>query len=100
MTRTGYFARLGISIVIDLLDLTILRLPVMGTITDGVGTVALVAMWGPAGLIYLFELVDVTDQIDAFVPTATMVALFVGWREGFLGRGGKRSGGAIPARPE
>jgi hypothetical protein len=89
MTRRGYFLRLAFSVVIDLFDLTLGRIPVFGTVTDGVGTVVLFAMWGPAGLVNLWELVDVTDQADGFIPTATLVALYVGWREGIFGRGSK-----------
>jgi hypothetical protein len=100
MTRTGYFIRLAFSIVIDLFDLTLGRIPIFGTVTDGVGTLVLVAMWGPAGLINLWELVEITDQIDSFIPTATLVALYVGWREGFLGRRGARQGGTIAAQPD
>lgn len=91
MTRRGYFLRLAFSVVIDLFDFTLGRLPIFGSVTEGVSTLALVAMWGPAGLVYLWELVDFSDQADAFIPTATLVALFVGWREGFLS-------GKTPAR--
>jgi len=84
MTRRGYFLRLAFSIVYDLFDFTLGRIPLFGTVTDGVGTVALMALWGPAGAVNLLELLDFTEQIDGFIPTATLVALFVGWREGFL----------------
>ena len=30
-------------------------------------------------------LADFTDQIDGFIPTATLIALYVGWREGHIG---------------
>lgn len=86
MTRNGYFLRLAFSVVIDLLDLTLGRIPVFGTVTEGVGTVVLLGLWGPAGLVNLWELVDFTEQADAFVPTATLIALYVGWRQGFLTR--------------
>lgn len=88
MTRRGYFLRLALSIVIDLFDFTLGRLPIFGAVTDGVGTVVLIAMWGPAGLMNALELFDFTEQLDAFIPTATLIALYVGWREGFLS--GKR----------
>jgi hypothetical protein len=84
MTRSGYFLRLAFSVVIDVFDFTLGRLPIFGAVTEGVGTVVLMAMWGPAGLLNLWELVDFTEQADAFIPTATLVALYVGWREGFL----------------
>ena len=84
MTRTGYFARLAFSIVIDLFDFTLGRVPIFGTVNEGVSTIVLLAMWGPVGLLNLAELIDVTDQLDGFIPTATLIALFVGWREGHL----------------
>ena len=88
MTRRGYFLRLALSIVIDVFDFTLGRLPIFGAVTEGVGTVVLTALWGPAGLVNILELFDFTEQVDAFIPTATLVALFVGWREGFLFRKG------------
>ena len=84
MTRTGYFLRLALSIVIDLFDFTLGRVPIFGSVTEGVGTIVLLALWGPAGLAYLWELVDFTEQADGFVPTATLIALYVGWRQGHL----------------
>jgi len=75
MTRTGFFMRLAFSIVIDLFDLTLGRLPVFGTVTEGVGALVLVMLWGPVGLLSLWEVADLTDQLDSFVPTATLIAL-------------------------
>lgn len=86
MTRSGYFIRLALSVVIDLFDLTLGRIPVFGGVTEGVGTIVLVGLWGPAGLVNLWELVDFTDQADSFVPTATLVAIYVGWKNGMFGR--------------
>jgi hypothetical protein len=86
MTRSGYFLRLAFSIVIDLFDLTLGRIPVFGSVTEGIGTVVLVALWGPAGLLNLWELLDISDQADSFVPTATLVALYVGWKQGMFGK--------------
>ena len=96
MTRTGFFVRLAICIAVDLFDLTLGRIPLLGTIEDGAATVVMVALWGPVGLAYAWELADVTDQIDAFVPTATLIALYVGWRQGFLGRGSRQTARPIP----
>jgi hypothetical protein len=87
MTRRGYFLRLALSVVIDLFDLTLGRIPIFGSVTEGVGTIVLFALWGPAGLVNLWELVDLTDQADSFIPTATLIALYVGWREGMFGKG-------------
>ncbi len=97
MTRTGYFWRLAISIVIDIADFTLGRIPIFGTVTDGIGTIVLFALWGPAGLINAWELLDVTDQADGFIPTATLIALFVGWKQGIFS---KRGGSAQVAPAE
>lgn len=96
MTRRGYFLRLAFSVLIDLLDFTLGRIPIYGSVTDGVSTVVLTALWGRAGLLNLWELLDVTEQFDAFIPTATLVALYVGWRDGHLF--GKRPGAAVAPR--
>ncbi|MGH6950386.1 MAG: hypothetical protein ACREH4_05915 [Vitreimonas sp.] len=94
MTRRGYFLRLALSVAIDLFDMTLGRVPVLGAVTtEGVGTVVLMALWGPAGLLNLWEVLDFTEQADGFIPTATLIALYIGWREGMFG---KRSG--APAR--
>jgi hypothetical protein len=85
MTRTGYFLRLALSIAIDVADFTLGRIPIFGSVTEGVGTIVLFALWGPAGLAYVWELADFTEQVDGFVPTATLIALFVGWRQGVFG---------------
>ncbi|MES1158504.1 MAG: hypothetical protein ABUL42_01285 [Terricaulis silvestris] len=84
MTRTGYFTRLAIAVLIDLADLVFGWFPGLGTVEDGVGAVAVFALWGKPGLAYIFEVVDVLDATDAVIPTATMIGLYVGWREGFL----------------
>ena len=42
-----------------------------------IGTVVSVALFGWKGLFYLLELLDPTEQIDAFVPTCTLIALAV-----------------------
>ncbi|MEZ6022392.1 MAG: hypothetical protein R3C16_03025 [Hyphomonadaceae bacterium] len=89
MTRRGYFVRLALSVIIDVFDLTLGRIPIFGSVTEGVGTVVLFGLWGPAGLVNAWELLDVTDQADSFIPTATLIALYVGWKQGFLG--GNRS---------
>jgi hypothetical protein len=96
MTRSGFFWRLALSIVIDIADFTFGRIPIFGTVTDGVGTVVLYALWGPAGLVNAWELVDFTDQVDGFIPTATLIALFVGWRNGVFG--GRQSTDVTPTR--
>jgi len=94
MTRRGYFLRLAFSVLIDVLDFTLGRIPIFGTVTDGVGTLVLFLLWGKAGLAYAWEVIDVTDQLDGFIPSATLIALWVGWKHGLFG---KRSG--VPSAP-
>ncbi len=84
MTRRGYFIRLAISIVIDAFDLILGGIPGFGTVTDGVGAVVMFLLWGPAGLVYIWEVVDIVDPTDAIIPTATLIGLYVGWRSGML----------------
>ncbi len=84
MTRRGYFLRLALSVLVDLLDFTLGRIPIFGTVQDGAATLLLAALWGPVGFINFWEVLEVTDQIDGFIPTATLIGLYVGWKHGFL----------------
>jgi hypothetical protein len=83
MTRTGFWVRLGVSVMIDALDFTIGRTLLIPW-EEGVGALILSLLWGPAGLLYLAELIDVTEFFDGFIPMATLIGLWVGWRKGFL----------------
>jgi hypothetical protein len=98
MTRTGFFVRLAISVVIDLADFTIGRALIPIPWEEGVGALLLSLMWGPAGLLYLGELADMTEQFDAFLPLATLIGLYVGWREGHLFGAGPKSSSGPPAK--
>lgn len=68
--------KLIICILVDAFDMTIGRLlfpvPFAGEI---VGAVVASAMFGWKGMLYLFEMIDPTEQLDGFVPTATLIAL-------------------------
>lgn len=98
MTRTGFLIRLALSLAIDVADATIGRALIPVPWEEGVGAAILFLIWGPAGLVYLWELADLTEQIDAFIPTATLIGLYVGWREGFL-LGKKRDASPTPPAP-
>jgi len=84
MTRTGFYFRLAISIALDLFDFTIGRVLIGMPWEEGAGAALATALWGPAGIVYLLEWIDVTEQIDAFIPTATLIGLWVGWRRGLI----------------
>jgi hypothetical protein len=84
MSRSGFMWRLAVSVGIDLADFTFGRLLALVPWEEGVGTALLVALWGPMGILYATELLDFTEQFDAFLPMATIIALMVGWRQGLL----------------
>lgn len=86
MTRRGFYIRLAISIAIDVLNITIGRVPFVGEAEDGVSAIVLFLLWGPIGLISLWELADPLEQVDGSIPTATLIALYVGWKKGFIGK--------------
>lgn len=96
MTRTGYFLRLAVSVAIDVADFTLGRVPVVGSVGEGLGTAVLFVLWGWPGLVYLGELADPTDQLDGFLPTATLIALYVGVKQGYLFAAAAR--GDLPAK--
>ena len=68
--------KLAISILIDLLDMTVGRalfmVPFSGEI---IGGIAGMLMFGKKGMFYFLEGLDPTEQIDGFIPTATIIAL-------------------------
>lgn len=77
MTRSVRAAqiKLVIAIIIDIADFFIGRVPGFGTGFDVVATAIAFAMFGWKGLAYAWEVIDLTDQVDGFVPTLTLIAL-------------------------
>lgn len=69
------FAKLAIAIVLDLLDFTVGRMLGVGTVMDIVFAAVAFALWGPIGLLALWEVADPSEQIDGFAPTMTLIAL-------------------------
>lgn len=68
-------AKLAIAVLLDVLDFTLGRVLGAGTLIDIVFAGIAFALWGPVGLLALWEAIDVTDQVDGFVPTMTLIAL-------------------------
>lgn len=68
--------KLFIAILVDIFDFTIGRflfaVPFSGEI---IGVVICYCMFGPKALFYALEALDPTEQIDGFIPTATLIAL-------------------------
>ena len=74
--KGGANTKLIVAIILDLLDFTFGRIIGFGTVTDILITFVAVFMFGWKGLIQLWEAVEPTDQIDGFVPTLTLLALW------------------------
>jgi hypothetical protein len=68
-------AKLAIAVLLDILDFTLGRILGAGTVLDIVFAGIAFVLWGPVGLLALWEAIDVTDQVDGFVPTMTLIAL-------------------------
>jgi len=69
-------SKLILAIILDLLDFTFGRIIGFGTLTDILITGVAMMMFGWKGLIQLWEVLEPTDQIDGFVPTLTLLALW------------------------
>lgn len=59
-------------IAFDIIDFFI-RVPGIGSLFDLIGIVVAYYLIGPLGILYAWELLDVTDQIDGFIPTMTIL---------------------------
>jgi hypothetical protein len=96
MTPQGFLVRLGLCVLIDLADFTAGRLLGFVPFEELPITAILVLLFGWKGFFALGELADLTEQIDAFIPSATMIALWAGWDSGLFSR---RAPPAPPAPP-
>jgi len=67
--------KLAIAVVIDVLDFTIMRIPGLDTIFDIVTLPILFALIGPMAVFQVFEIMEITGQVDAQIPTATIIVL-------------------------
>lgn len=67
--------KLIIAIALDLLDFTVGRLPGFEFPFDIFLGLCAVTLWGWPGVAAFWEIIDPTGQIDAFVPTMTLIAL-------------------------
>lgn len=80
MTKTsydtkGWLWRLGLALFLDILDFTLGRIPILGTIFDGVLGIIGIMLWGKTGAFQFLEIFDFTDQIDAEIPTLFLSGL-------------------------
>ncbi|MEZ5920005.1 MAG: hypothetical protein R3C60_01505 [Parvularculaceae bacterium] len=68
-------AKLLLAVLLDILDFTLGRILGAGTVMDLIFAGIAFVLWGPIGLLALWEALEPTDQIDGFVPTMTLIAL-------------------------
>lgn len=59
-------------VIFDIIDFFI-RIPGLGTIYDLIGIPVAYYLVGPMGIFYAWELLDITDQLDGFIPTMTIL---------------------------
>lgn len=69
------WAKFGICIAFDLIDMTVGRVLIgVSLFSEAFTALVMFALWGPIGLLAIFEAVDVTEQLDGFIPTNTLIA--------------------------
>jgi hypothetical protein len=69
------FVKLGICIGLDIFDGIFGRLLGFGIAVDVGCALICAALWGKRGWWALWEVADITEQLDAFIPTCTIIAL-------------------------
>ncbi len=71
----GWSFKMLISIGFDVADFFVGRIPIAGSVFDIIGGILGFVLWGLVGGLQFGELIDVTDQIDAFIPTLTIAGI-------------------------
>ena len=75
MAEVARTLKIGVCVGLDLLDFTIGRLPGIGLGFDiGLAIIA-ASLWGKRGWWHLLEVIDMTEQLCAFAPTCTLIAI-------------------------
>ena len=69
------FLKLGLCLTMDFFDFFIGRLLGFGIAFDIGCALIATALWGKRGWWALLEVADITEQLDGFVPTCTIIAL-------------------------
>lgn len=67
--------KLILSITFDVADFFVGRIPIFGTFFDILGGLLSIYLWGGIGSIQFLEIIDITDQIDGFIPTVTLAGI-------------------------
>lgn len=76
------WAKFMICVLFDLFDFTIGRLLLGVSLLGEIGTaVIMFVLWGPIGLLAIWEAIDITEQLDGFIPTNTLIAIAASKRQ-------------------
>jgi len=71
-----WWFKLLICVSYDLFDMTLGRLLfTVPFVSDVIGMALCGGMFGMSGLLYGLEMLDISEQVDGFIPTATFIAL-------------------------
>jgi hypothetical protein len=69
------WAKFTFCVAADLFDMTVGRIMLgVGTFGDVGNALVMFLLWGPVGLLSVWEAVEVTEQLDGFIPTNTIIA--------------------------
>jgi hypothetical protein len=69
------WAKFTFCVAADLFDMTVGRIMLgVGTFGDVGNALVMFLLWGPLGLLSIWEAADVTEQLDGFIPTNTIIA--------------------------
>lgn len=75
----------------DAWDFTFGRLAIGFSLgAEGAGLVGLIFLWGPLGVLAAWEMLDLTEQFDAFIPSNLLIGLGV-----WLGASGRKRSQSI-----
>ncbi|HIH15071.1 MAG: hypothetical protein QT08_C0017G0006 [archaeon GW2011_AR17] len=69
------FCKFLLSIAFDVTDFFLGRIPGFGTVFDIAGGFLGLWLWGLPGGLQFLEILDITDQLDSFVPTMTLAGI-------------------------
>jgi len=64
--------KIYLCIIFDIIDF-FARIPGLGSLFDLIGIPVAYYLVGPLGIAYAWELLDITDQFDGFIPTMTIL---------------------------
>lgn len=69
--------KMMIAVCFDIFDFVFGWIPGLGSVIDGVGIALAIFLWGPMGLISIWELIAFGpgNLIDMWIPTLTIIGL-------------------------